>query len=361
MQLKTFLITSALFASYISCIGQDLDASFYKQRKEVIVVRKGIDPKLYAANLEANKPKEYKHIPLAIDTSYFGTKVDYISNYTEKYLKSHNRTLTTVQERGENVFPMIDSILGTYNVPKELKYLAVIESALNNHARSRVGAVGPWQFMSYTGREMGLVIRGSRDDRKHWGRSTNAAAKYLIRLYEELDDWLLVIAAYNSGPGPVRKAVKRTGSTNFWDIKRYLPRETQGHVLAFVATATIFEKLDHYIGSNIPSVISYVKPPTKESIIKERIEKSPFTEDELKNMAIVRISTPIHLEVMAQELGVDSKILKDWNEDYELFEYNTYPSEEYKLRLPKDKVSKFLKSKNYLEKRSQDVYAELGL
>lgn len=362
MQLKTFLITSILFASYTTCIGQDLDGSFYKDRKQVIVVRKGMDPKLYAAKLAANTPtQQYKGIPLAIDTTYFGSKVDYISNYTQKYLKSHNRTLTTVQERAEKVFPLIDSILGTYNVPKELKYLAVIESALNNHARSRVGAVGPWQFMSYTGREMGLVIRGNRDDRKNWSRSTNAAAKYLIKLYEELDDWLLVIAAYNSGPGPVRKAIRRTGSTNFWDIKRYLPRETQGHVLAFVATSTIFEKLDHYIGSSIPAELSYVKPPTKESLIQERIAKSPFSEEELRNMAIVRISTPIHLEVLAKELGVDSKLLKDWNEDYDLFEYNTYPSDQYGLRIPKDKLSKFLERKNFLEKRSEDVYAELDM
>src|SRR5690606_26251905 len=115
----------------------------------------------------------------------------------------------------------------------ELKYLAVIESALNNKAVSRVGAVGPWQFMAPTARMMGLNVSSKRDERTDWTKSTIAAAKYLSILYDQLNDWLLVVAAYNSGPAPVLRAINRTGSNSFWDIKPFLPRETQGHVLAF--------------------------------------------------------------------------------------------------------------------------------
>jgi len=356
MRIKGLLFIPLILLTYTpNSIAQTIDASFYKEKNDTIIIRKGIDPKLYAAKLEAAKPKTYKHVPFAIDTAYFGEKVDYITNFTHKYLKSRNRTLDIVQDRAAAVFPMIDSVLTSYRIPKELKYLAVIESALNNHARSRVGAVGPWQFMSYTGREMGLVVNRSRDDRKDWVKSTHAAAKYMIELYEELDDWLLVIAAYNSGPRPVLRAIQRTGSTNFWDIKPYLPKETQNHVLAFVSTATIFEKLDYYIGEDIPDKISYVRP-VKVDKTKPKV-KSRFSDDELKLMAIVRITQPLYLELLASELEIDAKLLNRWNFDYELFEYDTYESDTYSLRIPKEKLDKFFAKKVMLENRSQKIYA----
>lgn len=338
----------------------DVDSGLYKYNSDTFAIRKGIEPAkmLLAANLPEFLPKRYKHVPLAIDTIYFGEKLSDITGYTERYLKSHNRTLTTVQERAQNVFPMIDGVLAQNSLPKELKYLAVIESALNNHARSRVGAVGPWQFMSYTGREMGLTISGSRDDRKDWVRSTHAAAKYLKELYEDLDDWLLVIAAYNSGPRPVLRAINRTGSTNFWDIKPYLPRETQNHVMAFVATATIFEKLDHYIGSDIPEEISYIKRISSPKLIKTEIN---FTTQELNDMAIIRISEPIQLELMAKELGVDLDLLRRWNGGYEDFEFHTYKAKEFSLRLPKGSVDKFVEKKSVLTQRSKDIYSSLNM
>lgn len=347
------LLPVILLAVSYGAVAQPIDSSFYKFKSDTIILRKGITPKLYAANLEAKKPKGYKHVPFAIDTAYFGNKVEYITGYTEKYLKSHNRTLTTVQNRAKEVFPLINSVLDQNKIPKELKYLAVIESALNNQARSRVGAVGPWQFMSYTGKEMGLVVNKKRDDRKDWLRSTNAAAKYMMQLYEELDDWLLVIAAYNSGPRPVLRAIQKTGSTNFWDIKALLPRETQGHVLAFIATATIFEKLNYYIGTDIPDEISYTKP-TK--AVDKPKPKSKFTDEELKSMAIVRIAQPLYPELLAQELGIDIKLLQKWNSDYELFEYDTYSEETYSLRIPKEKMDAFFAKKELLEQKSKKIY-----
>lgn len=353
------LLPVIMFTTFGTLLSQDLDNSFYKYKSDTIIIRKGIDPKVYAANLEAAKPKTYKHVPYAIDTAYFGKKVDYITGYTEKYLRSHNRTLTTVRERSQKVFPLIDAVLEENKLPKELKYLAVIESALNNQARSRVGAVGPWQFMSYTGREMGLVVNKNRDDRKDWARSTKAASKYMMELYEELEDWLLVIAAYNSGPRPVLRAIQRTGSRNFWDLKPYLPRETQGHVLAFVATATIFEKLPYYIGEDIPDEISYVKP--SKATEKPKVKKSMFTDEELKTMAIVRIAEPLYPELLAQELEIDLQLLQRWNLDYELFEYNTYSEETYNLRIPKDKLDAFFAKKVSLESRSRKIYADQSM
>lgn len=352
-------ISVALFtASASHAAPVTVDSSSYVFNTDTIAVRTGMEPAkmLLAANLPDFQPKVYKHVPLAIDSFYFRDKSGYITDFTAKYLKSHNRTLTTVKDRAQKVFPLIDNILETSELPKELKYLSVIESALNNNARSRVGAVGPWQFMSFTGREMGLVVNSRRDDRKDWVRSTHAAVRYMKQLYNDLDDWLLVIAAYNCGPRPVLRAINRTGSTNFWDIKHLLPRETQNHVLAFVATATIFEKLDHYIGTNVPEVVSYENP--MKLTVPAAIKKGgiSFTEEELKSMAIVRINQPINFELLVQELGMDKDLLNKWNADYSDFEYNNGSIKEYSLRIPKVSLDKFIEKKAYLTKRSVDVY-----
>lgn len=345
---------SAAFADPVSGI----DSSSYRFNTDSIAVRTGLEPAkmLLAANLPDFQPKVYKHVPLAIDSIYFRDKSGYITDFTSKYLKSHNRTLTTVKQRAEKVFPMIDNIMAANELPKELKYLSVIESALNNQARSRVGAVGPWQFMSYTGREMGLVVNSRRDDRKDWVRSTNAAVRYMKQLYNDLDDWLLVIAAYNCGPRPVLRAINQTGSTNFWDIKHLLPRETQNHVLAFVATATIFEKLDHYIGKDVPEVVSYENP--LKLAVPAAIKKGGpvFTQEELKSMAIVKIDQPINFELMEKELGMDIDLLRKWNVDYDAFEYGKGTIKEYSLRIPKVNLDKFVEQKTHLTQRSVDVY-----
>lgn len=355
--LKNITAITALLAfnGIFSANAQNLDKSFYKVTSDTVVIKKGTSKSLIAANVEPPKPK-YKHVPFAIDTAYFGNKVEYITGYTEKYLKSHHKTITTVQDRSKKLFPLLDNVLDQNEIPKELKYLAVIESALNNEARSPVGAVGPWQFMSYTGKEMGLVVNNKRDDRKDWMRSTNAAAKYMMKLYEDLDDWLLVIAAYNSGPTPVLRAIQKTGSRNFWDIKNMLPKETQGHVLAFIATATIFEKLEHYIGTELPEEISFMKPSSTTPVAEKPKPKPRFTEEELKSMAIVRISEPLYPELLQQELGMDVKLLYKWNFDYELFEYKTYSEKIYNLRIPKEKLDQFVARKEYLEKRSKQIY-----
>src|SRR4029079_14064440 len=126
-------------------------------------------------------------------------------------------------------------------LPKELKYLAVIESDLKSNALSHAGARGPWQFMSYTAKDYGLQVNKFIDDRTDYYKSTNAAAKYLLSLYKDLKDWLLVIAAYNGGPGRVYSAIKKSGSRNFWNMQYFLPEESRNHVKKFIATHYIME------------------------------------------------------------------------------------------------------------------------
>lgn len=313
--------------------------------------------------------KGYSHVPLAGEKSYFGEKNDFVNDFVRKYLELHNKTLEVVQDKSTAPFSVIDGVLGEKNLPKELKYLAVIESALNHNAVSSAGAVGPWQLMETTARMMGLSVNRHHDDRRDLYKSTAAATKYLELLYSQLNDWLLVIAAYNSGPTPVQRAIDRTGSHNFWDIKEFLPRETQGHVLAFIATASIFENLSKFINlGSIPVDFKFGKEEEPAPVAKEptaskpgtmvMVKKSPYTDDELKNMSIVRITEPLQMDLVAMELGIDKKILSRWNPDYDLFVYNTYPTPFYNFRIPKDKTDLFLQKKEALTKKSKIVFGQ---
>jgi membrane-bound lytic murein transglycosylase D len=137
-------------------------------------------------------------------------------------------------------FPIFEERLDKYNMPLELKYLAIVESAMNPNAVSPVGATGLWQFMYGTGKMFGLNVTSYVDDRRDPYKATEAACQYFKFLYDMFHDWQLVLAAYNSGPGNVNKAIRRSGGrTNFWEIKPFLPKETQGYVPAFIAVAYV--------------------------------------------------------------------------------------------------------------------------
>ena len=161
--------------------------------------------------------------------------------FVQEYIKKNEEVLQKVEARSEPVFKIMEPILAKYELPLELKYLAVVESDLKRTAVSRVGAAGPWQLMPVTARQLGLKVSKKNDERKQYYKSTTAAAKYLRDLYTEYGDWLLVIAAYNAGPGNVNKAIKKAGSRNFWKLQYFLPAETRGHVKRFIGTHYFFE------------------------------------------------------------------------------------------------------------------------
>ena len=158
------------------------------------------------------------------------------------YLKTRRVSMSKLMALSDYFFPMFEEEFDKYDLPLEIKYLAVVESALNPLAKSRVGAKGLWQFMFTTGKIYGLEVSSYVDERADPKRATTAAAKYLKSLYKIFDDWDLALAAYNSGPGNVSKAIRRSGGeTNYWKIRNRLPRETAGYVPAFLATMYIFE------------------------------------------------------------------------------------------------------------------------
>ena len=171
-------------------------------------------------------------IPAEMELSYNQVVRSYIDSYVHRYPKNLSKLLGLSQY----YFPIFERELLAEGLPMELKYLPVIESALNPTARSKVGAMGLWQFMPYTGKLYGLEINSLVDERCDVIKSTKAAVKYLKDLYSIYNDWLLVIAAYNCGPGNVNKAIKRANKgTDYWAIYNYLPRETRGYVPAFIA------------------------------------------------------------------------------------------------------------------------------
>jgi membrane-bound lytic murein transglycosylase D len=161
--------------------------------------------------------------------------------YVDNYIIKNIEDLERIKEKSEYFFKVTNAVFDKYNLPQELKYLAVIESELNTKAMSHVGARGAWQLMPATARLLSLRITKKYDERTHLYKSTVAAAKYLRDLYSTFGDWLLVIASYNSGPGRVLAAIKKSGSHNFWKLQNYLPAETRGHVKKFVATHYYFE------------------------------------------------------------------------------------------------------------------------
>jgi membrane-bound lytic murein transglycosylase D len=161
--------------------------------------------------------------------------------FANTYLANNSKMLQKIKEKNPAYFRIMDTVFSRYDMPMELKHLAIIESQLNLKARSRVGAVGPWQFMPATARLLSLKVTAKNDERTHFYKSTVAAAKYLRDLHRSFDDWLLVIAAYNSGPGPVYKAIKKSGSRNFWQLQYFLPAETRGHVKKFISTHYYYE------------------------------------------------------------------------------------------------------------------------
>ena len=154
-----------------------------------------------------------------------------VRRYILRYLQHSPKQVAALQHRQEKYMATFHNILSQYNLPYELAYLPIIESALNPNARSHMGAVGLWQFMPATGKKYGLEINSLVDERRDPIKSTHSAARFLNALYNVFHDWNLVIAAYNCGPGNVNKAISRAGGKrDFWSIYPYLPKETRAYL-----------------------------------------------------------------------------------------------------------------------------------
>ncbi|MBK8609957.1 MAG: lytic transglycosylase domain-containing protein [Chitinophagaceae bacterium] len=258
-------------------------------------------------------------------------------SYMQDYLAAHSKSLIQMKGWGQPYFNLIDNVLSQYGLPKELKYLAVIESNLSARATSWVGAGGPWQFMPYTAREYGLVVNNVLDERRDYYKSTHAAARYLLTLYGQMKDWLLVIAAYNGGPGRVYSAIKNSGSRNFWSLQYYLPAESRNHVKKFIAT--------HYIMEGTGGVTTSVNASgmyDPRGGVNSFDAKPNLSELELENATTQTISGKYNSLVISKNLLMDIVSFNRYNPDFDnLISING----NYDLRLPADKMQLFLANK----------------
>ena len=190
-------------------------------------------------------------------------------------------------------FPLIEGVLRERNLPEDLKYLAVIESGLNPNATSRVKATGMWQFMKATARYVGLDINGAVDERRDPIKSTYAALDYLEMLYGQFDDWTLALAAYNCGPGNVRKAIRRSGGKkDYWAIQRYLPKETQNYIPKMIA---MHYMMNYYYAHDI---------------WPEQVD------EDLKFTASVKVFDKVNLRDVAKEYDLEFDLIKKLNPSY---------------------------------------------
>lgn len=237
----------------------------------------------------------------------------------QSYLKNRRKSLQRLMALSEYYFPMFEEELDRHNLPLELKYLAIVESALNPKATSRVGAKGLWQFMFQTGKLFGLEVSSYVDERSDPLMATEAAAKYLKRLHASLGDWDLALAGYNSGPGNVSKAIRRSGGlTNYWNIRTYLPRETAGYVPAFLATMYIFEYAEEHGFKSQGPQFPYIATDT------------------------LKVKKMISLEQVAKVTNLSLAEVEFLNPSYKLGIIPIVKDENYVLRLPVEAVGKFV-------------------
>ncbi|HRS18372.1 MAG TPA: transglycosylase SLT domain-containing protein [Bacteroidales bacterium] len=262
-------------------------------------------------------PEEYKQRIAKMNSIIPLSYNDQVQAFINVYAFRKRDRVEIMLGLAEYYFPMFEEILDKYEIPLELKYLAIIESALNPRATSPVGAGGLWQFMPGTGVMYKLHITSFVDDRRDPYKSTHAAAKYLKSLYGMFNDWLLAIAAYNCGPGNVRKAITRSGGkTNFWEIYPYLPRETRGYVPAFIAAYYVFE--NHAEHNLYPREIAF--PRVTDTIM---------------------VTQQLHLQQVSEVLNIPLQFLQDINPQYRV---GIIPASEkgHALYLPIDYVTPFL-------------------
>lgn len=256
-----------------------------------------------------------------------------LESVIKRYLKNRHEHLERLMALSEFYFPLFEQELDNQNIPLEIKYLAIVESALKPRAKSRVGATGLWQFMFGTGKMFGLEVSSYVDERMDPIMATQAACKYLASLYRVFGDWDLALASYNSGPGNVTKAIRRSGGyTNYWNIRHNLPRETAGYLPAFLATMYIFEYAEEH----------GFKP--------KRPEFAYFETDTIK------VKQMITLDQVSEVMNIDIEELQFLNPSYKLDIIPHIKDENYVLRLPLDQVGKFVSNEDQIYALAQEEF-----
>ncbi|NIG51882.1 lytic transglycosylase domain-containing protein [Chitinophaga sp. Cy-1792] len=273
-----------------------------------------------------------------------------VAGYVNNYATRYSQHLAIMIEKGQPYFAMVEKIFREHGIPEEMKYLAVIESSFNTNARSRVGAVGAWQFMAGTARIFGLSVGKKVDERKDFYKSTLAAAQYLNQLYDQFGDWLLVVAAYNCGAGGVQRAMKASGREDFWGMQYFLPAESRNHVYKFIATGYILDRFNNFFGVSMDDNKAVVTNATEVAAPVAAVARGPLTEDEIFSSVEVNVTGKYRLEAIAKGLDMDAAALDRLNPGFA--KAMASPANAYDLRIPKDKMKQFLADKEEILKES---------
>ena len=292
---------------------------------------KEVDNRPDVATTDAELIERLQAIPTTIEMPFNSVVRQYIDMYT-------GRKRSLVESMlGMSLYymPIFEQAIEKEGIPIELKYLPVIESAMNPDAVSRAGAVGLWQIMLPTARGLGLEINTLVDERRDPVRSSEAAARYLRELYDIYKDWSLAIAAYNCGPGNVNKALRRAGDDarkDFWAIYPYLPRETRGYVPCFIAATYV---MNYYNKHNISPALA----------------KKPIVTDS------VHVSRRVHFQQIADILKLPVEQLQVLNPQYRKQEIPGTPERPWPLVLPANQTYAYIMSEDAIAAHNADLYA----
>ena len=306
------------------------DAHYAKRDKTFVSVRFPID----TSNVKA----EFNDLFLNSVKGTNGAKLNPRAlSFVQDYIYQNGKDLQDMKSWGRPYFTLIDGILTQYGLPRELKYLAVIESQLKPTALSWMGAVGPWQLMPATARVLGLKVTRKVDERRNYVKSTRAAALYLRDLYTELQDWLLVIAAYNGGTAHVYSAIKKSHSRNFWDLQYYLPAESRNHVKKFIGT--------HYIFEGQGGVTTLTKAEATEQLTGSSmyVFTRNISKEEAAATKTVAVSGKYHSSIIAKYALMDGVEFNRYNPDFDKIMASA--NNTYDLQLPADKMELFVSNK----------------
>lgn len=339
-----------LFCSLCSFAGISGGKGLCPTGRDTVIVDERVEDKMISEVVSTSKTPSKEKIVYISQVTRYGFK-NLFSNYSynptqpyevqvngnaagfiQEYVRTHGNYLNQMKGWGKPYFNLIESLLQQYGLPKELKYIAVIESNLQSGAVSSKGAGGPWQFMPGTARQMGLVINDYTDERTDYFKSTHAAAKYLLQLYGQLHDWLLVMAAYNGGSGRVLSAIQKSGSRSFWDLQYYLPEESRTYVKRFIATHFIMEG---NTGTNGQWAMNTGQISSSSNSYSNKVN---FSNEELANTQVQTISGKFNSLVIAKNLNMDIMEFNALNPEFDnRITQNGY----FDLRLPEDKMQLF--------------------
>ena len=265
--------------------------------------------------------------------------------FVQEYIRKQGKELEKMKGWGRPYFDVYDNILPRYGVPTELKYLSVIESHLQSGLRSWAGAVGPWQLMDYEAKRFGLKVGNGIDERTDYYKSTNAAARLLKELYDQFGDWLLVVAAYNGGVGRMKKAIKLSGSRDFWDLQYYLKEETRTHVKKFIGTHYIFEG-----GGGETTMTTAEFKDFKANNIRASEAMLHDT-----SLIVIPLSGRYAAQIVAKGVGMDMAEFNKLNAGFDKAMAN---GDNFNLRLDKDKAVIFQAKRKELLQQSINLLLE---